>query len=149
MKKLIEYLTERKLWPLVDVLLFVVITYGFHKLWWAFDDQIFRIPAFSAMTAWLAHTIFSASAWVDGHILFMNILLHPINVIHFNSNNTAICVNDSCSGFKQMWQVLILFLLIPGPWKQKLWFIPVGLVAIFFCQYLKNSRIKHSNVILA
>ncbi|MFZ4548065.1 MAG: archaeosortase/exosortase family protein [Bacteroidales bacterium] len=126
-----EYLTQKRLWPIVDVLIFVVITYGFHELWWSFNGQIAGSPAFTAAASWLAATIYDASAWLDVHVFGMDVLLYSPNVIHFNDNNTGINVNESCSGFKQMWQVLILFLLFPGPWKQKVWYIPMGLLSMF------------------
>jgi len=122
---------------MVDVALFVFITYGFHKIWWAFDDVILNTAMYHVGAKWLSTTIYGASAWIDAHLLAMNIVLQPLNTIHFNYNNTAISVVDSCSGFKQMWQVLVLFLIIPGPWKSKLWYIPVGLVTIFFVNILR------------
>ncbi|MFZ4546899.1 MAG: archaeosortase/exosortase family protein [Bacteroidales bacterium] len=126
-----DYLTQKRLWPLVDVFIFVVITYGFHELWWSFSGQIAGSASFTAAASWLAGTIYNISAWLDVHIFRMDVLLYSPNVIHFNDNNTGINVNESCSGFKQMWQVLVLFLLFPGPWKQKLWYIPMGMLSMF------------------
>jgi exosortase/archaeosortase family protein len=60
-----------------------------------------------------------------------------VNVIHFNANHHAMNVNESCSGFKQMWQVLVLFLFFPGPWKHKLWFIPMGMFSMFLVNVLR------------
>jgi exosortase/archaeosortase family protein len=130
-EKAIKYLTEKRFWPLVDVFIFVVITYGFHELWWTFSGQIAGSPAFTAAASWLAGVIYNASAWIDVHVFGIDVLLYSPNVIYFKDNNTAINVNESCSGFKQMWQVLVLFLLFPGPWKQKLWYIPMGMLSMF------------------
>jgi exosortase/archaeosortase family protein len=132
-----DFLNRNRLWPLVDVLLFVVITLGFHKLWWAFSPHIYSISAFTAIATWLAATVYTASAWFDAHVFGMDIVLYATNVIHFNANNTAIYVNESCSGFKQMWQVVILFLLFPGPWKYKLWYIPMGMLAMFLFNIIR------------
>ena len=126
-----DFLNHNRLWPLVDVLIFVVITLGFHKLWWMFNSQIAGIASFAVIANWLAGTIYAASAWLDAHVFGMDITLYEVNGIRFNNNNTAIYVNESCSGFKQMWQVLVLFLLFPGPWKTKLWYIPMGMAAMF------------------
>ncbi len=41
-------------------------------------------------------------------------------------------VNEGCSGFKQDYQLLGLFLLYPGPWKHKLWYIPASFVVMHF-----------------
>ena len=137
LNKTIETLNRKRLWPLVDVLLFVVITLGFHKLWWAFSAHIYSIPSFTDIANWLAASIYAASAWLDAHVFGMDIRLYEVNGIHFNSNNTAIYVNESCSGFKQMWQVVVLFLFFPGPWKTKLWYIPMGMLAMYLFNIIR------------
>lgn len=130
---ILQYISKHKLWPLIDVLIFVVITLGFHKLWWAVNDKIYAVTMFLDIANWLAGTIYSISAWLDANVFGMDIRLGENNYIYFNANNTAIYVNESCSGFKQMWQVLVLFLFFPGPWKTKLWYIPMGmLIMILF-----------------
>jgi len=103
LNKIKDYLTQNRLWPVVDVLLFVIITLGFHKLWWAFSAQIYSVPAFTEIADWLAATIYGASAWLDAHVFGMDIRLYEVNGIYFNANHTSIFVNESCSGFKQMW----------------------------------------------
>jgi len=132
-----DYLNRNRLWPIVDVLIFVVITLGFHKLWWAFSAHIYSIPFFTEIADWLAATIYVASAWIDVHIFGMNVTLYEVNGIRFNDNNTAIFVNESCSGFKQMWQVVVLFLFFPGPWKTKLWYIPMGMLSMYLFNIIR------------
>jgi len=39
-------------------------------------------------------------------------------------------VNDSCSGLKQFFQIAVVFLLFPGPWKHKAWFIPASILVM-------------------
>ena len=136
-KSIKEFLTHKKLWPLVDVLLFAIITYGFHVLWWSFFVHIINATGINAVAGWLAHSVFVASAWLDENVFRMDIALYANNTILFKSNYRAIEVNESCSGFKQMWQVLVLFLLFPGPWKQKLWFIPMGMLSMFLVNIIR------------
>jgi exosortase/archaeosortase family protein len=132
-----EFLDHNRLWPLLDVLIFVVITLGFHKLWWAFSEQIYSLDSFIAIANWLAASIYNASAWLDAYVFRMDITLYEVNGIRFNSNNRAIFVNESCSGFKQMWQVFVLFLLFPGPWKYKLWYIPMGMLSMYLFNIIR------------
>lgn len=131
LEKTKEFLTRKRLWPLADVLVFVVITWGFHELWWMFFPQIMAVPLFVGIADWLANAVYLASAWVDVHVFRMDVLLFEKNVIHFVTNSRGIVINETCSGFKQMYQVLVLFLLFPGPWKHKLWYIPMGIAAMF------------------
>jgi exosortase/archaeosortase family protein len=41
-------------------------------------------------------------------------------------------VEAGCSGFKQLFQVFFVFLLIPGLWKRKVWYVP-AVLSIMFC----------------
>lgn len=132
-----NYLTRKRLWPLVDVLLFVIITWGFHLLWWSVFAPVISNSGLNAIADILASTVYSLSAWVDLHLLGMDIVLYPVNIIHFNANNSSMAINESCSGFKQMWQVIVLFVLFPGPWKNKLWFIPAGMLAMFITNIIR------------
>lgn len=131
------FLDKNKLWPVVDVLLFIAITYLFHKLWWRFSYLIYGTPFLLSVSQWLAETVFLASSWIDAHILCLNIRLFPDNIINFVSCERSIQINESCSGFKQMYQVFILFLLFPGPWKHKLWYIPMGMAAMFLINVIR------------
>jgi len=132
-----DFLTRNKLWPLLDVLVFIIITLVFHKLWWLFYHQIIAVPLFAAIAEWLAHAVYLSSAWMDIHIFRMDIKLYEGNFIQFTINGHGMIINETCSGFKQMYQVLILFLLFPGPWKQKLWYIPMGMVAMFLVNIIR------------
>ncbi len=137
LKKLKDLLTRKRLWPLVDVFIFIVITYGFHVLYWEYNYEISGFALFKDITSWLDASVYIASSWIDSHILGMDIVLYSKNIIHFNSNNGVIIIEESCSGFKQMCQVLVLFLLFPGPWKYKLWYIPMGLVSMFLINIVR------------
>jgi exosortase/archaeosortase family protein len=76
----------------------------------------------------------------------MKIELYPTNVIYFVTNNRAIEINENCSGFKQLWQVLILFLLFPGPWKQKIWFIPLGMALMLVFNIFRVVGLSYSMI---
>lgn len=135
--KISSSLTHKKLWPLVDVALFILITWIFHKLWWRYSGEIYSLQAFNSIADWLAATVFHISAWLDAHLLRMDIVLYDKNIILFTANGRSMEINESCSGFKQMYQVLVLFLLFPGPWKHKLWYIPAGMFAMFLTNIVR------------
>jgi exosortase/archaeosortase family protein len=135
--KFSTYISSHGLWPVLDVLLFAVITAGFHKLWWSFNAHFASGDVFRSVTGFLAAAVFDSSAWIDAHILNMDIIKQAENIIHFNANHRAIQINEGCSGFKQMWQVLILFLIFPGPLKHKAWYIPLGILAMFLINIIR------------
>lgn len=128
----------------VDVGLFALITYGFHLLFRQFSSEIMANDFMSVSAEWLALQVYEISLWINRHILGFLITTEPVNTMWF-SNGGYITVNESCSGLKQFYQVLVLFVLFPGPWKHKLWFIPLG----FFIMFLTNVfRIVSLSVIL-
>ncbi len=112
---------------LFDIALFMIITVVFHKLWWLFSSEIKSIPAVLNLANWLAKQVFESSYYVIHLFVDKNAVTEAVNTIRF-SNNGFITINESCSGLKQFYQIIILFLIFPGSWKNKAWFIPLSLV---------------------
>jgi exosortase/archaeosortase family protein len=53
-------------------------------------------------------------------------------VTSMNGNPAYVRVTPECTSLKQWMHWIFLMLLFPGPWKHKLWYIPLGLVVIHF-----------------
>ena len=115
---------------IIDVALFIIITYGFHLVYRYFAADLMSLPFVRASSAWLSEMVYHISLWFNRNILGLQITTQPGNFMWF-SNGGYIQVNESCSGLKQFYQVLVLFVLFPGPWKHKLWFIPLGMIIMF------------------
>ncbi|MCK9236117.1 MAG: exosortase/archaeosortase family protein [Acholeplasmataceae bacterium] len=113
-----------------DVLLFALITYGFHLVFRYFAIEFMSIPFVHHLAQFLADLVFKVSLWINRYVLQMSITTEADNHMWF-SNCGYIKVNLGCSGLKQFYQVLVLFLLFPGPWKHKVWFIPLGFLVMF------------------
>jgi exosortase/archaeosortase family protein len=113
-----------------DVVLFAVITYGFHLVFRHFSKEIMLLPFVAEAGLTMADLVYEISLWINQNIFGFHITVEPGNTMWF-SNGGYITVNASCSGLKQFYQVLVLFLLFPGPWRHKLWFIPLGFVVMF------------------
>jgi exosortase/archaeosortase family protein len=120
----------------LDILLFVVITYLFHKLWWFFAADIKSIEAVSQLAEWLALQVFNESYFIIHHTFDPGAWYEPVNTIRF-SNSGYITVNESCSGLKQFYQIIVLFLLFPGPWKHKLWYIPLSILIMHITNVMR------------
>ena len=142
--RLVALLKSKNAGPFIDVALFIIITYAVHKLWWHYSSYIYAIPTFLSISGWLAHEVYVVSAWINMHILCMDIQLAPGNTMIFLKNNTSIYINESCSGFKQMIQILVLFVLFPGPWKHKAWFIPAGMISMFFVNVIRVIGLSYA-----
>ena len=49
----------------------------------------------------------------------------------------GVWIGDPCNGFSLFALFLIFMITYPGPWKQKLWYIPLGLLAIHLVNVLR------------
>ena len=116
---------NKKLQPFTDVLLAAVITYGFHLLYRYFAGDINSWAWVHWLNNRLSEHVYYQSLWINLHLLGLKIQTEEIRTMIF-SNGGKIWINFGCSGLKLMFQVTVLFLLFPGPWKHKLWYIPLG-----------------------
>ena len=119
-----------------DVAIFMIILLVFHFLWKMFVGDFFDVAAISNSAFWLAEQVYHQANWVLNLLgvkvtafdqLTIDGRTHE-NVFFCAQNSGYVYVNRSCSGLKQFYQWFFLMLLYPGPWKHKLWFIPMGLV---------------------
>ena len=124
----------------VDVAIFMGILLFFHFLY-RYLIRVHEVAQFvNGTRTWLAHEVFLASEWflhtfnvkvttfpeytIDNHV-WKNVIYYPPE-----GKEGYVAVNPGCSGMKQFYQWIILMILYPGPWKHKLWFIPMGLLII-------------------
>ena len=125
-----NFIDRHKLQPLLDVIIFMLIIGFFHILWWDLGLKEFLLEhlSFSELEQFMANQVAIPSAWIVKHIIGYDI--KTLGTTLYFPNNGYIAVEGSCSGLKQFYQWIILMILFPGPWKQKLWYIPMGLVVI-------------------
>jgi exosortase/archaeosortase family protein len=127
--KLHEFIRKHQLESLTDVTLFVIITIIIHFAWRFWANQLHYVPVPDFMSDaqnWMAKGVFRQSVWFVQHILGIELnLVQESNSMYF-SNDAHMYINKSCSGLKQIIQFVILMMVFPGPWKKKLWFIPMG-----------------------
>ena len=131
-----DFIRRNKLGALVDVFLFALITILFHMLWWDFYGWIMQFTFISSTADWLAHAVYISAHWFNKHILLLSMTTSEPNTMWF-SNGSHVFIDEGCSGLKQFYQIAVLFILFPGPWKHKLWFIPAGFVVMFFVNVLR------------
>lgn len=112
-----------------DVALAITITYLFHRLWWRFDEYFKPFLPFRVAMDWFKIQVFENSLWINRNIIGLQIQVRdPLTYVY--SNGSSMFIHDDCSGMKQFYQVIVLFLLTPGPWRHKLWYIPMGIVVM-------------------
>lgn len=130
-KKVILLINNHKYKPLWYVFLFMVITYSFHLIWRKYSIEINSVKIISIATNFLTNQVFIWSEWFNKNILHLNFYIVNPRTFIFPSVNGYIEIVEGCSGMKQMYQVFFLFILFPGPWKHKIWFIPITFIVMF------------------
>ncbi len=129
-----EFVEKNRLKPMVDVVWFAVLLFGFHFLWkyWEnswdfrlFTDQSIFIPVFDFLTK----LVFNVSDYFVSFFLgsHYKIIGHTW---HFENGGYVEIVNG-CSGLKASFQYIVIILFFSGPFKHKLWYIPMGLILLF------------------
>ncbi|MBE6337264.1 MAG: hypothetical protein E7068_00425 [Lentimicrobiaceae bacterium] len=136
-----ELYKDKKYTSTIDVALFIILIFSFHFIylgWQALD--FFPIAGLIAKLFDEASTLlFNQSCWVLEHIFNVDIVTHnhAIGVINKNDTYSFINVAPECTSLKQWLHWLFLMLIFPGPWKHKLWYIPLGLVIIEFINVVR------------
>ena len=132
--------------PYMDILLFVVALVA-ANFFWKFtvlgDEGGEQVTWFgidiTAPFDFLAAQIANAVYWV---IQLVRDTIHqlPNNILRFDSGSSVRIV-WSCTALKQSFIWLIIMLVARGKWLRKLWFIPLGFVAIYLFNILRIALI--------
>lgn len=128
---IMRFIRENNLDSLVDVALFIIITLTIHYSYRFWANQLQYVPVADLISSgrkWLSWQVYLQSIWFVDHVLGIDFTAVDQNSTMYFANNGFIAVNSSCSGFKQMLQFGLLMLVFPGPWKHKLWYIPMGII---------------------
>ena len=130
--------------PLGGVALFMAITLVFHLLW-RLGRPVFEEGAlFLSLADFTTERVYLAAAWVNERIMGEAIQRMDAICTFQIAGEAAgqpftgrLIVDHSCSGLKQFYQALVLFLLYPGQWKHKLWYIPLAIFVMHIINILR------------
>ena len=140
-----EFIQRYKLFALKDVAIFCIITLGFHFLFrYVAGEYHFKIFGIKVLpdgvfdffrdqvyygTVFILRDILGVKFTVSNHTLYFQ-------------NGTYIGVSYGCSGLKLVLQWLVLMVLYPGPWKKKLWYIPMGIVVVHLTNLFRMTGLS-------
>ena len=134
---------SKSLWkPFIDITLFIVIILLFHFLYKQFVPYFSNWEVFKSVSSWLEVRLYNQSAWIIQTFLYD--IERDGNTMLFDNGGYQ-RITSGCSGLKQFYQFFTLLLLFPGPWKKKLWYIPMG---IFILHITNIFRIVIMSVVL-
>ncbi len=140
MKEIKKFIEKYRLYALREVLLFMIITVVIHYSFRYWANELHFEPVredVRIVQGWLIDDVYVKSKWVVSNVLNIPIITDDENKVIYFNNNGYIGVSGGCSGFKQILQFLLLFLIYPGPWKHKLWFIPFGILIVYLTNLMR------------
>ena len=127
-----KFIKKYHLDALHEVVIFCIITITIHFAYRYWANQLHYKPIFEIMDR--AHEsmvdiVFRQSSWFVDHVLNIPFTYEENKIMRFE-NGGFVGVNQGCSGLKPILQFVLLMLIYPGPWKRKLWFIPLGVIIV-------------------
>ena len=126
-----KFIKKNKLNVLKGVFLFALITLVIHYSYrfWVRQDYWPISSTMHYLHDKMSDIVYDQSTWFIEHVMPISITREENRMICF-TNGGYIGINESCSGLKPILQFILLFLIYPGPWVKKLWFIPLGVVIV-------------------
>jgi len=120
-----EWLQQWNLHLFFELWVFSLIFYFFHYFWLAFSGPVSEIPFIASLSDLIGRLLLFITPPVLKTFLHMDLSTNGMSILL--PNDFSMVYGFDLSGIKQMMTVVLLFLLISGPWKKKLWFLPFNL----------------------
>lgn len=134
-----KYLSEKQArWNLpllIQGWIFFLALLFFQLIWGNFETEITTFPPLTALSDVLGNLQLTGIPALISPLTGAVIIRDGISLIL--PNGFYINYFFYLSGIKQMCLVIFLFVIAPGPWKKKLWFIPLALLVIQFTVFFR------------
>ena len=135
-KKYVHLLIDwKELRGLSGLVVFAVIITFFHLLYKYFEADIISISYVSRVIDFLTESLLIANSWIMEHLFSIQCVIEGDVLIISDGFNIE--MQSGCSGLQQFFLVIILFLIYPGPWKSKIWYIPISIVVIYVLNLIR------------
>jgi len=142
--------------PYQGVIYFVVvliITHFFWKFTMVGDESDDVVTFFGLNLTGFFNFMSTHTAQVSARILQIfnpEVQLLPQNMIK-HGNGEAVRIIWACTGIKQAYIFIFIIALYRGPWKKKLWFIPLGVAIVYLFNIFRITAIaalveNHANM---
>ncbi|MBC8435934.1 MAG: hypothetical protein H8D88_00060 [Bacteroidetes bacterium] len=122
---------------MIQLWIFILFIFCYQLLWDKYEVDLNTIPLFLKISDFIGNLLLVTTPAVLNLLFNIEIVRSGFSIIL--PNEFSINYFFYLSGIKQMCLVILLFILIPGPWKQKLWYVPITVIGIFitvFVQFL-------------
>lgn len=121
--------------PLTRFLLKSVVLYlGWHLLWYNWIEPDGRLNHYLTYnTAWISEVMINAFS-SDTYSLSP---FSQENTYLFRNQVPVVLIEHGCNGLILMVLFAAFVIAFPGPWQQKLWYVPAGILAIYLINSLR------------
>jgi len=136
----ISFFDWKNLKGMSGLIVFVMIITSFHLLYKYFEPDIISIVFVSKIIEGLTNNLLVTNSWIMEHFFSIPCVIER-DVLEL-PNGFKIEMQFGCSGFQQFFLVTILFLIYPGPWKTKIWYIPVSILVIHVLNLIRFTGIS-------
>ena len=131
-----------KLKPYKGILFFVIALLAAHFFWKytvigdeGGDKVLFFGIDISAPFIFMSAHVAKATDFLL-NLFGFNITLYPGNILRYENKN-AVCIIWGCTGLKQAFIFTVIMLFAVGSWQKKLWYIPLGWLAVYIFNILR------------
>jgi exosortase/archaeosortase family protein len=124
------------------VIIFFILLFSFHYIykWWAGSLDFYPIKhEVDFLFGQASKLLFNQSVWILKHVFSLDFTTEgqTIWVALQDGRSGYVEVSPGCTSLKQWMHWLFIMLLFPGPWKHKLWYIPLGIIIIHFVNIIR------------
>jgi len=148
--KIPKFKFPEKLEPFKGVILFAVVLM-LSNFFWKYnvlgdEDRtgdntvMFWGNNISAPFNWMAHHVASVCYSIL-HFFNSSVSLGRVRNIFNYSNGSRVQIVWACTGMKQAYICFCIMAFSRGPWKKKLWYVPLTLLAVYLLNILRISLI--------
>jgi exosortase/archaeosortase family protein len=136
LKDIKSYCKDPKNRNTVNVGLFIVLIISFHFIYlgWQALDYWPVEKWVNQLMVWSVNMLYSQACWVLDHVFHIDLTTITSARLLATTNSEGgwarVVIAPECASLKQWMHWILLMVLFPGPWKHKLWYIPIGLVII-------------------
>lgn len=120
---------------LIQVWIFFLILLFFQLMWDRFETEITTFPFFVLISDSIGNVLLTLIPAIINPVFKVDIIREGISLIL--PNGLYISFFFYLSGVKQMCLIVVLFLLVQGPWQKKFWFIPACLTVLLFTVFFR------------
>ncbi len=136
LKDIKSYCKDPKNRNTVNVGLFIVLIISFHFIYlgwqalgyWPVEKWV------NQLMVWSVNMLYSQASWVLDHVFHIDLTTITSARLLATTNSEGgwarVVIAPECASLKQWMHWIFLMVFFPGPWKHKLWYIPIGLVII-------------------